>query len=94
MILFKNKNEVIEAYKDVDSPLSDEMVDDLNVVTQELRDLGISEEWIVIDLQCRICSHEQTAIVPAVTDDLDNLECGNCGNMTAQEADAKEWWEE
>jgi len=93
MILFKDKTELIEAYKDVDRPLSDVMVNDLNEVTQELRDLGLSEEWVVVVLRCRICSFEQTAIAPAIGD-LDNLECGNCGNMTSQEADEKEWWEE
>jgi len=93
MILFKNKTKVIEAYKEINRPLNDIMVNDLDEVTQELRDLGISEEWVVVDLRCRICSHEQTAIVPAISD-LDNLECGNCGNMTAQESDDKEWWQE
>lgn len=93
MILFKNKTDLIEAYKDIDKPLSDVMVNDLNEVTQELRDLGLSEEWVVMDLRCRICNNEQTAIAPAIND-LDNLECSNCGNMTAQEADEKEWWQE
>ena len=92
MILFKNKTEVIEVFKNINRPLSDVMVNDLNEATQELRDLGLSEEWVVVVLRCRICSHEQTSIVPAVSD-LDNLECGNCGNMTSQEADEKEWWE-
>ena len=93
MILFKNKTDLIEVFKNVDMPLSDDMVADLNEVTQELRDLELSEEFVVVALLCRICSFEQTAIVPAVTD-LDNLECGNCANMTAQEIEAKEWWEE
>lgn len=92
MILFKNETDLIEAYKDAGRPLNDVMVNDLNEVTQKLRDLGLSEEWVVMDLLCRICNNKQTAIVAAVCD-LDNLECSNCGNMTSQEADEKELWE-
>lgn len=93
MIYFENKMKVIEAYQSIGMPLSDDMVDDLNVVGQELYSLGLSEAFVVIKLLCRVCGHEQTAIAPA-RDGLDNLECGNCGNMTSQEIDEKEWWQE
>ena len=93
MILFKNKNEVIEAYKDIGRPLGNDLINELVETTQELRNLGLSEELVVMDLRCRICDYKQAAIIPAIAD-LDNLECGYCGNMTSQEADAKQWWED
>jgi hypothetical protein len=39
-------------------------------------------------VECRLCGHEQCAVVPVVAygddDVLTRLECGNCGNMTCE----------
>jgi hypothetical protein len=39
--------------------------------------------WIAGVAECRICSNKQTFIAPCICD-LDNLECDNCGNMSAE----------
>ena len=93
MILFNNKNEMIEAHKEIGKPLPDDIVTGLEELSKELHELKLSKEIVLINLFCRICGYKETSIVPAVVD-LDNLECFNCGNMTCQEADDKEWWEE
>ena len=92
MVVLENKDAVIEAYKEAERPLTQKLIDSLDEVDSELVAEGLSREIAIIELQCRICSYKQTALVPAIAD-LDNLECGNCGNMTAQEAEPKEWWE-
>lgn len=41
-----------------------------------------THDWDVCVLECRICGHKHTGIVPHEMADTDN-ECANCGNMTA-----------
>lgn len=87
MICFKNEEEVIEAYKEIGRPLEPEIISDLDQVDAELRDMGTSREMIVVNLQCRICNHKQVAIAPIIV--VGNMECANCGNMTAQEKEVE-----
>jgi len=79
----KNAKEVQQLYKEADLPLTELLIDDINEVEAELRLLGEPTTFYVMNLKCRICNHTQVAIVPGVCD-MDNLECDNCNNMTAQ----------
>lgn len=46
--------------------------------------------WIVSDTKCRICGHEMVAVYPASTPEPENLQCGKCGNMTAEPVEDEE----
>lgn len=39
--------------------------------------------WIVAKERCRLCGYEAIGVFPDETDE-DNLQCGNCGHMTAE----------
>lgn len=39
--------------------------------------------WLVAAEKCRICGYECVGVIP-IQADLDNLECGGCGNMTSE----------
>ena len=86
-------NALLAAYEDAGRPLSPEKVDDLQEVSEDLRNSDLSPEWVWLELVCRVCGHQQVALAPAVSD-LDNMECGHCENMTCQEIDELEWWQE
>jgi len=88
MIIFQNKNVLIEAFKEADKQLDEELIIGLDEVEQQLKELGLEESFVVMDIKCRICGHEQSIIVPEVAD-LDNLECINCEYMACQEKDEK-----
>lgn len=45
--------------------------------------------WTLSDVRCRICEHEAVAVHPFSADE-DNLECVNCGHMTAEAIDDEE----
>ncbi len=93
MIVFKDKTDCIEKYEAIGSALDESLVEDLDQVTQELVENDLDVRWVVLDLLCRVCGHEQTALVPYAAD-LDNLECINCENHTSQEKEDVEWWQE
>jgi hypothetical protein len=40
--------------------------------------------WGVWKMVCRICSHKFVMVAPENIDDVDNCECPNCGNMSAE----------
>lgn len=48
----------------------------------EIEDKDGSVDWDVCILQCRICGHRHTAVVPHEMANNDN-ECCECGYMTA-----------
>ena len=90
MIHLRNKAAVIGIYEESGRPLDKDLLDELESVDAELTTLGKSHEFVIMEVECRICTYRQTAIVPAIVD-LDNLECFNCENMTSQEYEPKEW---
>lgn len=93
MIIFQNKNILIEAFKNAGKPLSEDILFDLDEVEQQLKELGLDEHFVVMDTKCRVCGHEESCIVPEIAN-LDNLECVNCECMTCQEKEENEWWQE
>ncbi len=73
-------------------PLCQETVECIEESAKESRRLGLSDEWLVFEGKCRICNFKQNIICP-VENDIDNQECGNCGNMTMAEKEKPEWEE-
>jgi len=59
----------------------------------ELIQHGLPALFVIIDVKCRVCSHHQSNLAPAVAD-LDNLECHNCGNAACQEVEKEEYPED
>lgn len=55
---------------------------DISDLMSEIEDEDGVKDWDFVVLECRICGHRHTAVVPCQMDDTDN-ECDNCGNMTA-----------
>lgn len=92
MVVFKDKTDCIEQYQAIGRPLDMAMIDDMEEVTQELHDADLDQRWVLMDLVCRVCGHEQTFLVPIICD-LDNLECMHCENMTSQEKEEADWWQ-
>lgn len=43
--------------------------------------------WRAACVECRMCGHKSVSAHPAETDE-DNLECSNCGHMTAEVVEA------
>ena len=78
------KNQIIEIYKEAGKPLAANTIADL----MEIDDKGYG--FTMLDSQCRICNYKSIIICPSCCD-LDNLECGNCGNFTAGERELKDW---
>lgn len=90
MLKFNNHNDIVGALADVDAKRYRNTIDAVNEVAEELKKEGFSDEWIMFLGQCRICNYEENIICPAYND-LDNQECGNCGNKTMQEKEIPEW---
>ena len=57
-----------------------------------LQSVDIKTGWIIQLSKCRICGYEELDICPRGCD-TDNLECGNCSNMTMQGKELEEWWQ-
>lgn len=93
MIVFENSQQLISVHEEAGRPLRTDQVASLAEVSQELQALHLDERWVLADLRCRICGYEETALIPLVAD-LDDCECAHCGNMTADEKDEPEWWQE
>lgn len=91
-IFCKNAQDVCELFKEAKKPLNDLLKADITEVAEDLNREKLDEGFVVVLSKCRICNYESTNICPAIVD-LDNLECGNCGNMTMQEKDEPEWWQ-
>jgi len=90
MLKFKSRHDIIGGYADAGKPMDQETIDALESVAAELKALGYDDNWVVFEGQCRICNNEHTVICPA-SNDLDNQECANCGNMSMQEKEIPEW---
>jgi len=85
-IQLSNVDEIIAMFKETVNPLSPHIIADLDQLQTELIEAEISTDFNVLIGKCRICGNEQITIIPSVAD-LDNMECGNCHNMTLQEKD-------
>lgn len=92
MIEFNSHLEVIEAFKDADRELDQESIDMIKGVSQSLIFAEMPDHWAVFEGTCRICSYVRPVIVP-MCNNIDNLECGNCHNMTVQETEEREEWQ-
>lgn len=55
-------------------PLSQKMIDSLENL-----------DYAVFTAQCRVCNHTEVVIAP-IENDLDYLECAECGNDSVQPA--------
>lgn len=99
-----NKDTIIAVFEKAGHPLDEIHIRTLHEVARELKAIGVSQDFAMIDIKCRVCSHKTNTVVPLVAD-LENLECANCGNKTCQEdvedadyetdeADEKEFWQE
>jgi len=88
-----DKREVIQFFKEGDQDLSEESLKVLNETELDLTNEGLPPDFAVFTGFCRICGHTSLIICPSMAD-LDNLECGNCGNFTVQPTDNEEELEE
>lgn len=87
------KDDVISLYEKAGMPLDAGLLDDLETVDNDLIRDSLSQSFVVIDSQCRICNYKQVSILPEIAD-CDNFECANCGNMAMQEREIPEWEQE
>lgn len=92
-----DKDNIITAFEKIGYPLTENQIRCLQEVTEELKKNGLSQDFAIMEVKCRVCSYQVKTIVPLVAD-LENLGCSNCGNKTCQEvaddADEKELWQE
>ena len=65
----------------------------LREVEQKLRDGGLSTDFAMLEVKCRICGYTKGVILPAVAD-KENIECQNCGNKSCQEIENGEYPED
>ena len=92
--MFKGtKNQIISAFGRVGVSLTKEQTIALNNAERELVQHGIPALFVIVDVECRVCSHRQSNLAVAGAD-LDNLKCNNCGNMTCQEVETEKYPEE
>lgn len=59
--------------------LKSDAADDMSYIEHEDR----IDDWCVGLAECRICSVKQTTVFPSSVKSLDDFQCVNCGNMTA-----------
>ena len=90
MITFSNTEDLISCWVEAGRPLDDKTIAVINEIQAEIDHSGIEQGWMVFEGQCRICNHEHNIICPSVND-IDNQECGNCGNMTMMEKEIPDW---
>ena len=90
MISFKNHADMIGCWDKAGRPLDDDILSDIKSIGADMKRLGMDDNWLVFEGQCRICNFRQNIICPA-QNDIDNQECENCGNMTMMEREIPEW---
>lgn len=73
------KDHVIQFFAEARVPLVQHMIDSMED----------NLDYAVFTSQCRVCGHRETTIAPTLND-LDNLECSNCGNMTVEPTGTEE----
>lgn len=89
MIEFMSRNDMISCWDEAGRPLDSDTLADIAETAYEMDWMGIEDKWLVFEGQCRICNHVENIICPA-GNDIDNQECGNCGNMTMAEREEDE----
>ncbi len=82
------KYDVIQLFRDSNTPLDKELVLDLCEVDECLRVHGLSRRFVVLDTQCTNCGYKERSIAPEASQ---ILECKNCGNGTMREREKPEW---
>lgn len=90
MISFTSHEDMMSCWDEAGKPLGSDTVAAIKEVADDMKRMGIKDDWIVFDGQCRICNFRQNIICPA-SNDIDNQECENCGNMTVMERDIPDW---
>ena len=90
MIKFQNHADMISCWDEAGRPLGSDTLAAIKETADDMKQLGIEDVWLVFEGQCRICNFRQNIICPA-ENDIDNQECGNCGNMTMMEREVPEW---
>lgn len=93
MISFKSHTDMMSCWDEANRPLDSDTVTEVKEVAAEMKRMGIDDNWLVFEGQCRICNFVQNIICPA-DNDIDNQECGNCGNTTMMEREVPEWEQE
>ena len=81
LIEFDDHRTLIEAWKLAGKPLSVHMTKSIISIAEDMKRLGLQDEWVIFPAQCRICNYIQNVICPAAND-LDNQQCSECGEMT------------
>ena len=92
MLVCKNKEDVIALFNEANKPLDEGALQSLEKISQELAEQNLPPEWVVIELECRVCGWKDLGIMPKVNN-LENVECLNCDNSTMQESDEPEFWQ-
>lgn len=90
MTVFSSHKDMISCWDEANRPLDSDTVTEIKEVAVEMKRMGVDDNWLVFEGQCRICNFVQNIICPA-DNDIDNQECGNCGSMTMQEREVPEW---
>ncbi len=90
MIQFATHDDMISCWDEAGRPLDGDTLIAIESTVDEMKRMGLADNWLVFEGQCRICNFRQNIICPA-ENDIDNQECGNCGNMTMMERDVPEW---
>ena len=90
MITFTSCQDMISCWDEAGRPLDSDTLADIEETAYEMEWMGLEDRWLVFEGQCRICNFVQNIICPA-ENDIDNQECGNCGNMTMAEREIFEW---
>lgn len=93
MICFESHTDMMSCCDEAGRPLCSDTVTAVKEVAVEMKRMGVDDNWLVFVGQCRICNFIQNIICPA-DNDIDNQECGNCGNMTMMEREIPEWEQE
>ena len=90
MIEFANRKDMISCWNEAGRVLDDDTLVAIEDTAGEMKRMGLEDRWLVFEGQCRICNFTQNIICPA-ENDIDNQECGNCGNMTMAVREIPEW---
>jgi hypothetical protein len=77
------KEQVVQFFIEADKPLTQQMIDTI--------ESGL--DYAVFTAVCRICSHQEIVIAPTISG-FNDMECGNCGNMSVEPAMPDEELEE
>ena len=90
MITFTSRQDMVSCWGEAGRPLDEDTLSAIEQTAGDMQRLGLDDDWLVFEGQCRICNFRQNIICPA-ENDIDNQECGNCANMTMMEREVPEW---